>query len=63
MFGEVPPKVVVDTFNQIGNPVTRMTRMHDLINNIVKTYETQLNLNPNDDSDITNYRILPKEFD
>ena len=39
MFDEVPPKVVVDTFDQIGNPVSRMTRMYDLIGNIVKSYE------------------------
>jgi hypothetical protein len=45
MFGEVPPKVVIDTFNQIGNPVTRMTRMYDLIGRIVKGYEIQLNMN------------------
>lgn len=39
MFGEKPPKVVIDTFNLIGNPVTRMTRMYDLIGRIVKGYE------------------------
>lgn len=45
MFDEEPPKVVVDTFNQIGNPVRCMTRMYDLIGNIVKSYETSLNVN------------------
>lgn len=60
MFGEVPPKVVVDTFNQIGNPVTRMTRMYDLIGRIVKGYEIQLNMQQDH---FANYRILPKEFD
>lgn len=60
MFGEVPPKVVIDTFNQIGNPVTRMTRMYDLIGRIVKGYEIQLNMNQDHNA---NYRILPKDFD
>ena len=57
MFGEEPPKVVVDTFNQIGNPVRCMTRMYDLIGNIVKSYEISLN------DYYANYRILPKDFD
>lgn len=63
MFGEVPPKVVSDTFNQIGNPVSRMTRMYDLIGNIVKSYEAWLNVNRDQTDYYANYRILPKDFE
>jgi len=34
-FGEKPPKVIIDTFDLIGNPFKRMVRMYELIEVII----------------------------
>ena len=58
MFGEEPPAEIALLFQQIGNPVKRMTEMYDLIGNIIQQSEQNLKQNH-----YTNYRILPKDFE
>lgn len=55
--------MIVDTFNKIGNPLTRMQRMYDLMGSIINQYEENLNKNKEQPEHHGNYRFTPKMYD
>jgi hypothetical protein len=62
-FGEIPPAVIINTFNVIGNPLARMKRMHELIEVIIKQIETSLNKNKDQPEHHESYYLTPEVFD
>jgi hypothetical protein len=63
MFNEAPRKDIVEIFNTIGNPVSRLSRMDVLISSIINKFEVNLNINGDSPDHRANYRVLPKEYD
>lgn len=62
-FGEAPPDEVVSLFNQIKNPLFRMTEMYNLIDQLTQELELSLRTNKGPAENYTNYRILPIDYD
>jgi len=63
LYHESPPDIIIKLFDIIGNPLTRMKRMQDLIEEILQQLEKLLNANKPEPEIHESYYITPAHFE